>query len=243
MIVQLIDTINEAFVAELARLGWPPLADLPNGDRGRILVGRAHQFGQHVAPRVIFRPTKSSFGSKDQTLGANPTGAAPGRQTSEGRQAIANQAFLSEPFSFDVRCWGICPVNEEVEPRAGELDYTFTRGLYATLISVMQKIYPNSFIVGPGTWMDLRHVPREGQEFVFSLTIGIPVLRLGFSPPPVNGWQPGDPAQNSPLAPPPPPGGVQEQGADMAPAGVVSVHDASMVSPTGQSEPGCDDEE
>lgn len=242
MIVDLIDKINDVFVSELARLGWPPLADNPDKSSGRILIGQIHQFGLHVAPRVIFRPTKSTFGARDNTLGLNPQSAAPGKYTLEGRTAIANDAFLSEPFSFDVRCWGICPVDEPVEPRAGELDYTFARGLYTTLLAAMQKVYPNSFIVGPGQWMQLRHVPREGQEFYFSLTIGMPVLKLGFSPPPVNGWIPGEPAANSPKAPPPPRGVVEPQGTPFAPAGVSVDQEDSMVSPTGQTEPGCEDD-
>lgn len=241
MIVDLVDLINAKFISELARLGWPPLADLVNGDQGRILVGDHTAFGQFVPPRVIFRPTKSPFSARSTTLGAEPTSATR-RYTPEGKAAVANSSFYTETFTFEVSCWGICPRDEEVEPRAGELDYEFTRGLYATLLTTMQLIIPNSFAADSGAWRGLRHAPRIGREFFFNLAIGMPVLRLGVSPPPVRGWTPGEPARVSPKAPDGPPGGVQPQGSEFAPSDVEPLIQDGM-SIDGQVEAGCEDPE
>ncbi len=241
--IDVVDLISAKFVSELARLGWPPLADLVNGDKGRILVGDFHQYGQFVPPRVIFRPIKSPFGPRITTLGANPNDPmqAPRRYTSEGKDAIANLGFLSEEFAFEVRCWGICPRDEDVEPRASELDYDFTRGLYTTLLETMQLLIPNAFKPESGTWFPVRHAPRVGREFVMNIAIGLPILRLGENPPAVTGWTPGEPAVVSPKADGTPED-VETQGTPFAPSIVAPLIEDGM-SADGQVEPGCEDPE
>lgn len=240
--IELVDKISARFVTELARLGWPPLADFPDGSPGRILIGKPSDAGQHVPPRVLMRPVKSPFGPKDTTLGAFPNRPEAGsKYTAEGRAAVANLAFLTEQLQFEVRCWGICPVGAGTDPRAGELDYDFTRGLYTTLLATLQSINANDFSVGPGTWPQIAHTQRVGQELVFNLTMNIPVLRLGVSPPTVSGWKPGQAMPNSPKAPPVPAGGVQDQGKPFAPHGTTPFIEDEMRTPDGQTEPGCEE--
>jgi hypothetical protein len=167
--IALVAALSASVVLGLAAAGYPPLTANVDGSPGGILLGDQHQFEHWSPPRIIFTPTKSTFGARDTTRGV-ATVAANAPYSAESLRLLARRVFASELLTFEVRCWGIAPVS------APDLDYAFTQGLYHQVLASAQELCVGCYEVDGGTWTDATHVVRAGREFVFAITFNVPIL-------------------------------------------------------------------
>lgn len=166
-IVALVSAISDAVVASLEE------AELPELSEGKILLGRQHQYGEAMPPRIIFIPLGSKFGPR------NITSAAPVATNLSGpdaeRLAMLHQpAIGTEKVRFEVRCWG------QSEDEDADEDFDCTQTLYRKVVLCVHKLCLGVYDLGDLTWTDSQianpqHV-RAGREAVFTLTIDTPVL-------------------------------------------------------------------
>ena len=103
------------------------------------------------------------------------------------RQAEAQQkALLTEDIIFEVRCWGVVPapaLPTQPGPDDPDFDFDFTQALYQQVIVTCHHLAVGSFEVigeGGGEWTDSRiqssQFVRNGREFVFRMSLSVPVL-------------------------------------------------------------------
>ena len=102
-------------------------------------------------------------------------------------QAQAQQkALLTEEVLFEVRCWGTIPSPVTAQEPPGDdpdFDFDFTQTLYQQVIRSCHHIAVGSFEVigeGGGVWTDSKvqasQFFRSGREFVFQLSLSVPIL-------------------------------------------------------------------
>lgn len=217
--MKIVDAINCRLVAGLAEAGYPPLEKLladASGvyPPGRILVGNRHVFGQYTPPRVIMLPVSSTFGPRDTTRGPVPVAGNLTGYDAESRVSTGVRAIFTDAVRFEVSCWSISPEGVP-EADAELLDWDYTQALAHLFIASCQGVMPGCFRIEGGTWRDVAHQRRVGREFVFDLTVGVPILD---TLPPLDA----------------PPGLLR------APAGVQPVISDTFTLPSGASGPGCE---
>ena len=102
-------------------------------------------------------------------------------------QAQSQQkALLTEEILFEVRCWGTIPAPGTSQEPPGDdpdFDFDFTQALYQQVIRSCHHIAVGSFEVigeGGGVWTDSKvqssQFFRSGREFVFQLSLSVPIL-------------------------------------------------------------------
>lgn len=219
-VIQVIDALNAHVVAGLAEKGYPKLAELLNGEEGRILIGNRHTFEQQMPPRIIMIPMRTTFNARDTSRGTAPVTTNTIGYDAEGKRTLAVKTILVEAMTLECSCWGIAPDNED-ESIIPLLDFRYTQALYHQLIASCQQLMPGAFTALPGIWKAVEHLSRVGREFVFGLTINIPVLEE--------------------LEPSGEPGFEGEGGLEFAPSDVTANITDSMVNPDGTSGPGCEE--
>lgn len=161
-IADVIAAIEEEVIAALAAASYPPLSD------GEILVGTAALFEQSAAPRIIFEPVGSSFGTAEYAS-ASATLDTPERQRQNAMRTIA-----AEDMFFNVRCWGAAVPGPTVKPVD---DYDVTRALYHAVRAALHKRMPGAYKVEEsGKYPASSNIIRSGREFVFGVTFLTPVL-------------------------------------------------------------------
>lgn len=210
--IAVVNAISNALVETLAANGWPALRAHVNGSPGRIFLIDRHKLDQFMPPRVTFIPVKSVFTGRNTTRGpVKPALNKP--YDAQSKAVIANPAFAGEEITFEVRVWGIASDNEE-DPDGADWDYT--QAIYHSILAACEEIMTGCYKPEGGGWEPVAHVKRVGREFVFALTIGVPVLKV---PAPRTGTP----------------------GLPFAPAGVGPNVTDSMVVGTGDSSPGCEE--
>jgi hypothetical protein len=166
-IKQVVSIISDDVVARLLAASYPALV------AGQILLGRQHQFEQTSPPRIIFVPATSEFAAKDIY---NRSLVADAPYSDEGRKQLQQNAFLTEMFSFEVRCWGVGTDPDD--------DFDMTQSLYQAVLQSVKHVggpfTRGGIEVTRGTWTDAsigssQHV-RFGREFVFGIRFATPVL-------------------------------------------------------------------
>lgn len=217
--IELVTALSDHLITGLDAAGYPPLAALPNGQAGRILIGRRHNFEQYTPPRVVIMPVASNFGPRSNSLGAVRVSENIPRWGAEARRVLEERALFTDEMTFEVACWGIASADvfDEDGPDA---DFEYTRALYLQVIASLHALMPGNYSLGKGTWRDVRHVKRIGREFVFTVTIDVPVLDE--LTPIYDGAIPGQPIVTDTLEP---------------------VITDAMVIGTGDSSPGCEEPE
>lgn len=164
-IVQIVSTISDSVVAGLAAAGYPALVD------GKILLGREHVAEQGAPPRIIFIPTRSTFGPRDPASAANV--ATNSSAYSPERLAQVRQRSVATEFvTFEVRCWGAFNLAAP-DPAA---DYDVTQALYQQVVISTHLLTEGVYKLEGGTWSDETLIDVAGREFVFAITLATPVL-------------------------------------------------------------------
>ncbi len=221
--IELVARISDHMNAALHAAGYPRLTPLLDGQPGRIIVGNRWQHDQIVPPRVIMIPTKSVFQARSTSRGAANVAANRDGPDAEGRAALANRAILTELATFEVAAWSLAP---DDLPDSGAADFDYTRGLYNQLVASCHALMPGCYSVDGGVWRAAQHVQRVGREFVFSLTIHLPILA---ELPPTE-LAPPDPATGAPAV----------AGLPYAPAGTAADVADTFVGLEGATGPGCE---
>lgn len=214
-----IKRLSDATVAQLAKSGWMPLRDLPNGDVGRILLKDAHRLDQFAPPRISMMPSKSKFSGRNNTRGPVRVSQNTNGYDPESRMAIAARAIHSDAMTFEIRCWGWATDKEDdLDGR----DWDYTIALRDAVIAAANETMNGNYEVGDGEWRVVSHNARVGREFVFSLTINFPIIE-------------------SPLPPATSAGiGSTVAGIKYAPDGTHMKASDQMVIGSGDSSPGCE---
>lgn len=217
--IEVIRAISDAAVAMLAETGWPSLRPLLNGSPGQILVLDTHRLDQFMPPRVVFMPTKSTFGPRATSRGAVPVAANLSGYDEQSKIAIANPAIWTEKMGYEVRCWSIASDNED-DPSGA--DFECTQALYQIVIAAMESVMTGCYGLSGGAWNTVAHSTRVGREFVFSVDVMVPVLRNATPPPAI--------LTSLGIAP----------GMPFAPSDVVPDIIDTIITPDGNSGPGCE---
>ncbi len=173
--IDVITVISDHVVAGLEEAGYPPLAKLLNGRDGKILIGRRHDFDQYTPPRIIFFPTKTTFSGRRNTLGTVRVADNTNGRSAEARAAMAQRALYTKSITFEVSCFGIASADVFEEDGAAA-DFAYTNALVDQVIASLQYKIPGDFKVEGGIWRDAPHLKRVGREFIFGVTIHVPVL-------------------------------------------------------------------
>jgi len=174
-IVDLVAAISDDVVASLAAAGYPALTD------GAILLGGQHLFEQSAPPRIVFVPTRSTFGPRDPSNPAQVSGANLSEQQAQQLQ----RPIGTELVTFGVHVWG--------QGATIDFDYDITQALYQQVMISLHNLAEGCYKIGPGEWTSGKpsstQVGRAGQEFVFGLEIATPVLDalLAYAPSQVAG--------------------------------------------------------
>lgn len=175
----ILDIVSREIERRLSTAGYPALSILPNGKRGRIIVGEPSQFDKLLAPRIIFRPLKAGFDAPDMGLG--PVTIASDPNDPERRTSRQDPAIFTEAMMFEVWCSSLAPdgaFDAEADYDYDRVDYDYTRALYHVIIGAFQNKMPNAFdISSGGTWSPKEGVTRIVREFVFRMSIGIPIRK------------------------------------------------------------------
>jgi hypothetical protein len=188
--IEVINSLSDELVLRLAAANWPELHTLIDGSTGRIIIANEHTLDQYMPPRVSFIPQKSTFAAPDPTRGPVPVASNISGYDAESKAAIANRAIATELVNFRVACWGIASDGED-DPYGADFEYT--RAIYHALLASAQALMPTCYTVEPGVWQPVVvHAGRVGREFIFGMTIAMPVLAtlaertgtpgLGFAP-------------------------------------------------------------
>ena len=135
---------------------------------GSILLGREFVQAHGVAPRIVFIPTRSSFGPKSPS----------NRRNTASAQEIARQSvtrsIATESIDFEVHVWG------QSNPPDPAGDFDATQVLYQAIIQQVHSIAAGCHEWGNGIWTDqttsATQMIRAGHEMVFGVTIRTPVL-------------------------------------------------------------------
>lgn len=181
-IVALVSAISTAVTTALAAASYPALTD------GKILLGRQHQYEGSAPPRIIFTPMSSRWAAKLPASASNIATNAP--YSPEGKAQIAQRAILSEYVTFEVSCWGSAGGTSGQTGNPDD-DFIVTMALYQAVIQQTHLMSVGSYDVisaGGGKWRQSQPTSTQlnvyGQEFVFGLTLAIPVLDrlLPFAP-------------------------------------------------------------
>ena len=171
--IELVAALSDHVSDGLAAAGYPRLKTLLNGQPGRILVGDRHQYDQQLPPRIIWRPTKSTWGPRSHSRGTANVATNQNGYDAESAAAVGLRVFGTEMASFEVACWSLAP---EGQPDQGMADYEFTRALYLQFIASANALMIGCYTLEGGIWRPAVHVPRVGREFVFSITISLPLI-------------------------------------------------------------------
>ena len=104
----------------------------------------------------------------------------------EYRAEAAQKSLLTEDIVFECRCWATVPAQQNSTsptPDDPDTDFDFTQALYQQVVRSCHHIAVGSFEVigeGGGVWTDSKLASsqffRNGREFVFSLSLSVPVL-------------------------------------------------------------------
>ena len=157
----LVTAISNAVVSDLASGGQLPLTPNLSGAPGAILLGPHHDFANSDAPRIIFTPTKSSFGPKSI---AAPTTLRP----------MTERVIGTEIVHFQVRVWG----RGVVDTTGGTLssaDYDATQILYQSLYGQVHALCAGNYEWSSLTWTDITLHTRRGREAVIDLALHTPI--------------------------------------------------------------------
>ena len=104
----------------------------------------------------------------------------------EYQAEAAQKSLLTEDIVFECRCWATVPAQQNSTsptPDDPDTDFDFTQALYQQVVRSCHHIAVGSFEVigeGGGVWTDSKLASsqffRNGREFVFSLSLSVPVL-------------------------------------------------------------------
>lgn len=164
-IVALVAAISADVQARLVTAGYPPLTD------GAILLGRVHVLEQSAPPRIVFVPAGSAFGPRD-TFNRSTRAGAP---SAEMVRQTAQRAIHNDEINFEVHVWG---ASTPPDP-ANNFDAAQT--LYQAVIQSVRAICTGNYKLSPGGEWESQKTGKAqlatlGEEFVFGLSIGTPIL-------------------------------------------------------------------
>lgn len=169
-VVQIVSFISDLVVQQLQTAGYPPLS------AGKILVGRQYQAENTVPPRVLFIPMRSRFDAKSLSNPMPVSSNAP--YSAEAHAQIQQRAIGTEWVTYEVRCWSATSNAEPVPDDIGDMEATWTLSR-AVEISV-HLLVPGMYKFETGEWVDAKEGSTQhvhlGREFVFGVTIGVPIL-------------------------------------------------------------------
>jgi hypothetical protein len=159
----LVNYISNQVVSNLALANYPPLVD------GAILIGKQYIREQSAPPRIVFVPIGSTFGADDVYDG---TGTYLTGQT-------LNRSIETDFTQFEVHCWG-CALTNDTNDSYDYDGYDMTQLLYQEVIRTCDFLMRGNCTWSRGQWTTgTQNSPalldRDGQEFVFILTVGTPV--------------------------------------------------------------------
>jgi hypothetical protein len=172
-VIELVAQISDHMNTGLHNAGYPRLTPLLDGQPGRIVVGNRWQHDQLVPPRVVMIPTKSTFDARTTSRGPANVADNKTRMDAQSKFAVANRTILTELATFEVAAWSLAP---DDLTDSGAADFDYTRALYMQLVASCHALMPGCFTVDGGVWRATQHLQRVGREFVFSLTIALPIL-------------------------------------------------------------------
>lgn len=165
-IVALMSAISADVVARLAAAPTPVTLT-----EGKVLLGRQWVQSQSAAPRIIFIPSDSKFGPRDQ---ANPSQVAL-NPTAETWAQKAQRAIASDRVHFEVQCWGVTQPEPDVDG-----DFTATETLYVAVMNSVRALSVGNCGWTDGVWADQKpdaaQLQKFGHLYVFGLWIGTPVI-------------------------------------------------------------------
>jgi hypothetical protein len=224
----IIDALSAHINAELHAKGYPLLTPTADGQPGRIVVGNYWQYDQLPPPRILFMPSSGGFRGRDNTRGPVPIATNVPRPDADSLRAMAQHALMTEDVSFDVFAWSIA---DDDIPDSGMWDFVFTQALYHQIIASMQVVMPGCYTVAGGKWQTKKHLTRAGREFVFKISIAVPVLRQ------LTPTQKAKPVLEEGRFK------LPTVGLPHAPSGVAPHITDRMTLPTGESSAGCEESE
>jgi hypothetical protein len=153
-----------------------PVAPLTEG---RVLLGREFLKNRTSPSRIVMVPVSSAFGppatKSNQVV---QSGVKPGFKS-----RIFQRPLATDRAMYEVYCWG---QSNLADP---EKDFDATRYLAHVVMQAAQLVAMTSVrIDGHGEWTDQRsnapQILKAGHEFMFTMSIDVPVLDSSVQPAP-----------------------------------------------------------